>query len=150
VVGVSRWALSMSRRVRSDAGQSLVEFAIVLPVLLALVIGIFEFGRAWNVYQVLTNAAREGARRAVVPTTANEGEVTDVIEDYLESAALDGGLGDVNIDGFHDGTGTPVSVQVDYPYQFQFLGPIVGFRGDGSGTLPGSITLSTTAVMRNE
>ena len=148
---MSAWALCQRRRAaREDAGQSLVEFAMVLPVLLAVVIGIFEFGRAWNVYQVITNAAREGARRAVVPTTASEGEVEDVIQDYLDSAALDGDLADVSVDGFDSGTGTPVTVQVDYPYQFQFLGPIVGFLGDGSGTLPGSITLSTTAVMRNE
>ena len=148
---MSGWALRQRRHAaREDSGQSLVEFAMVLPVLLALVIGIFEFGRAWNVYQVITNAAREGARRAVVPMTASEDEVETVVQDYLDSAALDGDLVDVDVEGFEGGTGTPVTVQVDYPYQFQFLGPIVGFLGDGSGTLPGSITLSTTAVMRNE
>lgn len=146
---MSRWALS-PRRARAEAGQSLVEFAIVLPVLLALVIGIFEFGRAWNVYQVITNAAREGARIGVVQTTGSESVVTDAIEDYLDRAALDESLATVTIDGFEDGTGTPLTVQVDYPYVFEFVGPIVGFLGDGSGSLPGSITLSTTAVMRNE
>ena len=142
--------LHRAHRARSEAGQSLVEFAIVLPVLLAVVIGIFEFGRAWNVYQVITNAAREGARRGVVGTTASADEVETAVEGYLASAALDEELAVVAIDGFSDGPGTPLTVQVDYPYQFQFLGPIVGFLGDGSGTLPGSITLSTTAVMRNE
>ena len=44
-----------------ESGQSLLEFAIVLPILLALLVGIFEFGVAWNRKQVLTNAAREGA-----------------------------------------------------------------------------------------
>ncbi len=141
----------MSRvRRRRDSGQSLAEFAIVLPVLLAVVIGIFEFGRAWNVYQVLTNAAREGARRAVVPTTTSEDQVRAVVDDYLSRAALDDELGVVDIEGFRGGTGTPVTVQVSYPYQFQFLGPIVAFLGDGEGSLPGSIQLSTTAVMRNE
>ena len=49
-----------------DAGQSLAEFAILLPILMGVVIGIFEFGRAWNVDQVLTNAAREGARAGTI------------------------------------------------------------------------------------
>lgn len=144
---MSRYALSVRR---DERGQSLTEFALVLPLLLAVVIGIFEFGRAWNVYQVLTNAAREGARRAVVPTTANEDEVRTVIDSYLGNAALDEALTEVDIDGFRAGTGTPVTVQVSYQYEFEFLGPIVGFLGDGGGSLPGSITLSTTAVMRNE
>jgi len=155
---MSRYALCVGRRPdarrgrgkrRGESGQSLVEFAIVLPILLAVVIGIFEFGRAWNVYQVLTNAAREGARRAVVPSTASEDQVRAVITDYLDRAALESELGVVNIEGFRAGTGTPVAVAVSYPYEFQFLGPIVALLGDG-GSVPGSITLSTTAVMRNE
>jgi len=148
---MSRFLLRAGRTVkRAEAGQSLVEFAIVLPVLLALVIGIFEFGRAWNVYQVITNAAREGARTAVVPTTESEDAVYAVIQNYFDRSALDGDLGTVTVDGFQSGVGQPLTVEIQYPYEFQFLGPIVAFLGDGSATTPGSITLSTTAVMRNE
>jgi Flp pilus assembly protein TadG len=148
---MSRSLLRTGRRaLRAEAGQSLIEFALVLPALLAVVIGIFEFGRAWNVYQVLTNAAREGARLAVVQTTQSEDDVHDQIRDYLGRAALDLDSGTITVDGFRSGTGTPVTVELEYPYEFQFLGPIVAFLGDGSGTSPGSITLSTTAVMRNE
>jgi Flp pilus assembly protein TadG len=134
---------------RAEAGQSLAEFALVLPILLALVIGIFEFGRAWNVYQVLTNATREGARLAIVPSTQSEDDVHERIQDYLRRTALDTDSGTITVEGFHSGAGLPVSVQVEYPYEFQFLGPIVAFLGEGSGT-PGSIILSATAVMRNE
>ena len=147
---VGRAAHRVNRRARAEAGQSLAEFAIALPLLLAIVIAIFEFGRAWNEYQVITNAAREGARRAVVPGTDIEDEVTAVVHDYVASAGLDAGLVNVTIDGFDGDAGSPASVQVDYPYEFQLLGPIVTFLGDGSGVVPGSITLSTTAVMRNE
>lgn len=49
-------------RERSERGAVAVEFAIVLPVLLALVMGIMEFGRAFNTQLSLTNAAREGVR----------------------------------------------------------------------------------------
>jgi Flp pilus assembly protein TadG len=47
-------------------GQALVEFALVLPLILLLVVGMLEFARAWNLHQVMTDAVREGARRAVL------------------------------------------------------------------------------------
>jgi hypothetical protein len=47
-------------------GQALVEFALVLPLLLLLVVGMLEFARAWNLHQTMTDAVREGARRAVL------------------------------------------------------------------------------------
>lgn len=145
---MSRHALHVRRPRKAEAGQSLVEFAIVLPILLAIVIGIFEFGRSWNVYQVITNAAREGARLAVVPSSS-ESAVRANVEDALARAALDPALGTISVSGMSAGTGTPVTVQIDYPYEFAFLGPIVDLLGDGGG-IPGSITLSTTFVMRNE
>lgn len=152
----------MSRRIlralrvprRGEAGQSLVEFAIVLPILLALVIGIFEFGRAWNVHQVLTNAAREGARMAVVANGISAGSeegVRGAVNAYMDNAALSSTGRTITITGFNSGTGNPVTVRVQYAYEFQFLGPIVGFLGDGAGDgVPGAITLSSSAVMRNE
>lgn len=51
---------------RKDAGQALVEMAIALPVLLLLVCGIIEFGRAMYIKNTLTSAARAGVRVAVV------------------------------------------------------------------------------------
>ena len=39
-----------------DAGQALVEFALILPVILLLVVGMLEFARAWNLHQVMTDA----------------------------------------------------------------------------------------------
>jgi Flp pilus assembly protein TadG len=50
-----------------EKGQNLVEFALVIPLLLLLVIGIAEFGRAWMTKNILTGAAREAVRLAVVP-----------------------------------------------------------------------------------
>ena len=70
------------RRRRSDdprAGQALVEFALVAPILLLLLLGIVDFARAWNVYEVLTDAAREGAREAVVDNGRTEAEVRQII-----------------------------------------------------------------------
>jgi hypothetical protein len=47
-------------------GQSLVEFALVLPLILLLVVGMLEFARVWNLHQTMTDAVREGARRALI------------------------------------------------------------------------------------
>ena len=51
-------------RIRSERGAELVEFALVLPLLLVLIGGIVDFGFLFQRYEVVTNAAREGARLA--------------------------------------------------------------------------------------
>jgi len=65
----------------------MAEFAIILPIFILAVIGIIEFGRAIMVQQILTNAAREGARRAIVQGATND-EVTELVDNYLVSASL--------------------------------------------------------------
>lgn len=134
---------------REEAGQSLVEMAVVLPILLALVVGIFEFGRAWNVHQVLVNAAREGARKAVIPTSL-ESDVHDTIGVYLGSAGLDPEAGEISISGMDDGIGNPTTVRIAYPHEFAFLGPVVSLLSQSSEIPSGTVTLKTAVVMRNE
>lgn len=56
-----------------ELGAELFEFAIAAPILLMLLIGIFWVGRAFNVYETITRAAREGARYAVLPSSAAAG-----------------------------------------------------------------------------
>lgn len=60
----------MSRR-NKQHGATLVESAVIILVFFAFLFAILEFGRAYNMYQVLTNAAREGARFAVAPCSVN-------------------------------------------------------------------------------
>jgi hypothetical protein len=50
------------RHQRSESGQALVEFALVVPLLVLIVLGIIDFGRIFYTYEALANAAREGAR----------------------------------------------------------------------------------------
>lgn len=135
---------------RGDAGQSLVEFAILLPILMGVVVGIFEFGRAWNIDQVVTNAAREGARLAVVPTTTSDNQVQAAVKTVLTDAALDPSVANIRIKGFGDGYGMPTEVEVRYPYQFTFLGPVMRLMGVGDGPTPGAIMLTSRITMRNE
>jgi len=65
-------------------GQALVELALILPLLLLLVFGIIEFGRALYIKNTLSNAAREGARRAAVTTPWTTAQ-TDALKDYVKS-----------------------------------------------------------------
>src|SRR5713226_1029216 len=94
-----RSRLRASRRlVRSERGAELVEAALVFPLLLALIIGGFWLGRAYNIYESMTRAAREGARFALAPSCATctpantfptDTQVTTVIEGALSAASMD-------------------------------------------------------------
>lgn len=66
-------------------GAVMVEMALVLPLFVMLVLGIIEFGRAMMIANLVTNAAREGARMAVLDGSSNS-EVTNTIQTFLKSA----------------------------------------------------------------
>jgi Flp pilus assembly protein TadG len=66
-----------------------VEFAIVAPLFFLLVFGMIEFGRMVMVQQVLTNASREGARRAVL-SGVSDTDVEATVENYLANASISG------------------------------------------------------------
>ena len=77
----------------SERGTALVEAAIILPMFLMLLFGVFEAGRFMNAQNVLTNAAREGARAAVEPLTLtntlrSSSAVTTQVNTFLGSAGL--------------------------------------------------------------
>jgi Flp pilus assembly protein TadG len=66
---------------RTDRGAAAVEFALIAPILLTLVFGIVDFGRAMYVYNVLTAGMREGARAAAVAGIAG-GVTADSVSKY--------------------------------------------------------------------
>jgi len=70
---LSKLRLLLKTTKRDDRGAELFEFALVVPLLLTLLLGIFWLGRGYNVYQTITRAAREGARYAVLPSCATCG-----------------------------------------------------------------------------
>lgn len=73
-------------RLRSRRGAAIVEMAMVLPVFVTLMLGVIEFGRAMMVGQLVTNAAREGARLAMLTGTTNQ-QVQDTVTSFLQAAA---------------------------------------------------------------
>jgi Flp pilus assembly protein TadG len=90
----------------------LVEFAVIAPLFILLVMGMIEFGRALMVKQIITSAAREGARRAIVES-ATESEVKQVVNQYLAGASVNGATVTVTPTTLDTlGFGDPVTVQV--------------------------------------
>lgn len=71
----------------SEKAQSLVEFALVVPILILLVFGIIEFGNLWMSMNVVTNASREGARLAAV-TAPDTGQITTSVNAILATANM--------------------------------------------------------------
>lgn len=133
---------------KNERGQALVEFAILLPVLLFLVVGIIEFSRAWNAHQVLTDAAREGARNAVVANSETQTDVENRIRNYFSQSGFDGSQATITFPlGFKTGAGNSTAVRVEFPYRFIFLKV---FMQLAFGSPDGTVTLATEAVMRNE
>ncbi|MFQ5895076.1 MAG: TadE/TadG family type IV pilus assembly protein [Nitrospinota bacterium] len=136
----------MRRFPRRCGGQGLVEFALILPVFLLIALGIMEFARAyWNM-QVITNAAREGARVGIL-TTTTEADVTQKVNDYLASANMTATatVTVANV-GAAAATGAPTTVTVTYPFAV-LTGPFLSTFVPGWG---GTINLSQTVTMRHE
>lgn len=125
----------------SDSGAAAVEFALLLPILLLLVFGIIDFGRALNAQITLTQAAREGARVAALGQTN--------VTSRAQAAAI--GLNGVTVSlvtpcaaGAMPGADAVVKVS----YQFSFVTPVGAvaslFGGSGFGS---GITLTAQGVM---
>jgi Flp pilus assembly protein TadG len=128
---------------KADAGQALVEFALILPVVLLMMVGILEFSRAWNLHQALTDATREGARRAAVADIKmdNQDSVKAAVWRGISQAGYDpaaaGASYSVTITGNWKTTGDNINVDVRFPYRFWVL----PFR---------DIMMRSTFTMRNE
>jgi Flp pilus assembly protein TadG len=130
---------------RDTGGQAAVEFALVLPFLLVMLIGIVEFGRAWNQHQVITDAARESARAASLWGSTTEADVKKVATDAMAAAGIDYRRAEIDIVNLDGAGNTPVTVSIDLRYRFTFFAPLVAWAtGDEI------IHLKTSFAMRNE
>jgi Flp pilus assembly protein TadG len=151
---MNKWGTAMRSKSSSQKGASLVEFALVLPLLMLILWGMIEFGLLLYNKQVITNASREGARAGIVaqaPRVSN-GQIVGVVNSYCASYLISfGGAGlNVTTDPATPVTasfGDPLTVTVTYPYQFLVFQNIANtFFGGSFGT----ITLTAVTVMRYE
>ncbi len=141
-------------RRNNERGSSLIEVALTLPLLLLITIGIFEFGHAYQTQQVLTNAAREGARVAVLPAQPS-GAVQARVTAYATAGMIynpTSAIATVTQTQVSIGGGATVSgskVTVTYPYAFIVLQPVARLVVKSS-SVGSAFTMTATAEMRNE
>ncbi len=140
------------KRLKSQRGAALLETAITIPLILLVSVSIFEFGRAYQTWQVLTNAAREGARVAVIQGST-DAQVTAAVRNYMSGGALPNAqTAPVAIvrDVPFNGANTASRITISYPFQFMVLNPVVRLVKAGSSTGQGTTTMTAVATMRNE
>ncbi len=142
------------RRLKNERGAALLETAVVLPIVLLVSVSIFEFGRAYQVFQIMTNAAREGARVAVLPS-ATDADVVNRVQTYLvEGQIANAGTATVTINhavtvSIGGGNAPATQVTVSYPFSFIVLNPVARLVVPNS-TLGSAFPMTTSALMRNE
>jgi Flp pilus assembly protein TadG len=122
-------------------GQNIVEFALVVPMLLLLVFGIAEFGRAWMTQNILTGAAREAVRLLAVPAPA--GGPTAANARAVAVLASAGITADNLVVADAPAAYLPVSVTISYNFPVVVVGFIPGLD---CTTIP----LTSTTTMRRE
>ena len=153
---MGRFLKAEPRRARRR-GAALVEFALVMPLLLLLLIGIMEFGRAWSHTQVITDAARQGARLAALLNNSSAGQdsVRTVVKRALQAGNIIATDQMITIDptvagvsGWKAGTNTPVGVSLAIPYNWGVFKPVMNLGQQQFDTA--GFRLRSRAVMRNE
>jgi Flp pilus assembly protein TadG len=136
-------------RWRSERGVELIEFSLTLPLLLLVTVGITEFGLLFREYEIVTNAAREGARVAVLSSyTTTDAETR--VDQYLTAGGLDALLATRAVTGTFVPLGAgcmpTMTANVTYPHPLPFLNGVMNYFGSSLGT----ITVRASAVMRAE
>lgn len=130
---------------RSRAGATTLELAFTLPMFLTLTVGSIEFGRAFMVQQMVTNAAREGARHGVVAGTTADQVKTKVI-DYLAAGRIQVSPDEITVTpatlSSATKSGQQVQVEIRVPYGNVTWMPVPWFLGRA--------TLASETTMRHE
>jgi Flp pilus assembly protein TadG len=131
----------MSTMRKNVRGQGLVEFALVFPIVLLLLLGMVTYGQAWMTKSLLTGAAREAAREAVLQTNPDDATAKAITKanEILTLAELKGASVTVNS---YDSPGPTIEVVVAYPFPVPF-GGFLGITGK-------EILLSSSTSMRRQ
>lgn len=129
----------LSKLKKSNRGQSLVELALVLPILITILFGILEFGRIFHSYLVITHAAREGARFGIISK-----DVEQIKQKVLDAApGIDLKMEDIDVNPSDNLTaGIPLTVTVDY--EVELFTPVL------ADILPNPVPISASSTMRVE
>ncbi len=140
-----------ARRWSSERGAELLELAIALPILMLIIGGVIDFAIMFQRYEVVTNAAREGARVAVLPDFGTA-DIQSRVTSYLAASGLTGTFPAPTVAYTSEATpGGPsidvVTVTVQYPHQFLLLTPLSALVGGGPHA---DLMLKAASTMRLE
>ena len=125
--------------IKSEKGQAAVEFALLAPVIIVLLLAIIEFGVTFNNYLTVTDAARAAARKAIVARVS--GITVSDIQQAAKDAASDLNTAKLGVtvadatDPTFTKPGSTLTVTVTYPYSINVLGVVVS-----SGNLTSTMT----------
>lgn len=128
------------RLFRNKKGQSLVETAIVLPLVLLLLMAIIDFGFLFNNYIVISNASREAARKGSLGGT--DTEITQLIQSYtttLDPSRLSIQIYPAESQRFHGS-----EIKITLQYDNRLITPVIG------ALLGEDISLQGQVIMRVE
>jgi len=141
---------------RWERGAELIEFAFVLPILLLVAFGIIDFGFLFKEYEVVTNAAREGARLKSLgdSTGYSTADVQARVAQYVINGGLDGSLlqpvsvtaASIPVNAANTVNASGYTVTVTYPHRFWVLAGISQMFGGSFGTA----NLTASSTMRSE
>ena len=158
-------ALTLTRR-SNQRGQAVIEMALTLPLLLAVVFAIIDFGFMFQRYESVTNAAREGARLGILQSAGyTAAEAQNHAISYLQASGLSGSVracggavvknsmcAQLTTQTVAIAGSTPaksvnqVVMIVEYDHEYSFLGPFMSLAGPAWG----SIRLRSASIMRAE
>src|SRR4051812_25317638 len=135
---------------KNERGNALIETAITIPIILLVAVGIFEFGRAYQTSQVLTNAAREGARVSIL-SGKSDADVTAAVRGYMKAGGLPkyASAGVLVERSVPMGVETASQITITYPFEFMVLDGVAKLVA-GSKKPGKSIQMKSISVMRNE
>jgi Flp pilus assembly protein TadG len=131
---------SQHARKKGQEGQAIVEFTMIATILIVLLLAIAQFGIIWSDYVSVTQAAREGARRAVVKGSEGQAAMISYANQGARTSAANLKQSSMTVTTTApNGTwnaGDPIKVTVTYPYSVSILGWAVK-----SGNLTSSTTM---------
>ena len=125
--------MRLAARLRDDRGVSMVEAAIVLPLLVLLIFGLIEFSRGYNAQVTLTHAAREGVRTYAITQDFGQGQTAAIdAATGLDGAAL-------SVSATACNAGDPTELTITYPFEYD-----IPFFGSATKTLTGKGVMRCT------
>jgi Flp pilus assembly protein TadG len=139
-------------RPKRRRGATVVEFAIVAPILFLVVFGLIEFGRYMMLHQIAITSTREGCRKAVLGTTTSDQQVDTVVRGFLAAGGIQSSVAEDstkvavsvspgNLNGLASGTPITVAVEMSFSELSWVPGDFFGLSG---------VNVSSSSTMERE